>query len=70
MTSPTIPIEIAFLEDYGLDRATLSRAAEIAARLRVSPEEALLNEGMVSEERFIAPWRIACRCATTSASRP
>ena len=47
-----IPIEIAFLEDYGVDRRTLRQACEIAERHGVSPEAALLDEGMIGEEQF------------------
>ncbi len=47
-----IPIEIAFLEDYGVDRRTLRQAGEIAERHGVSPEAALLDEGMIGEEQF------------------
>jgi hypothetical protein len=47
-----IPIEIAFLEDYGVPRATLIEAREIARRCGVSADAALLGEGLISEEGF------------------
>jgi cellulose synthase/poly-beta-1,6-N-acetylglucosamine synthase-like glycosyltransferase len=49
---PDIPIEIAFLEDYGLPRAALIHASETARRCGVTAEAALLGEGWISEERF------------------
>src|SRR5277367_4934186 len=47
-----IPIEIAFLEHYGVDRALLSRATEAAERSGVGADAALLGEGLVSDEHF------------------
>jgi hypothetical protein len=49
---PRPPREIAFLADYGASEDALVRAAEIAAEIGVSPDAALLGEGLVSEEFF------------------
>ncbi|MGO9744474.1 MAG: glycosyltransferase [Roseiarcus sp.] len=47
-----LPGEIAFLESYGVEPRLLAKAADIADYQRVSPEQALLDEGFVSEKRF------------------
>ena len=49
---PEIPIEIAFLEYYGVGRPLLSRATEAAERSGVDADAALLGEGLVSDEHF------------------
>ena len=46
------PREIAFLQRYGAPAATLTRAGEIARDLGVSPDVALLCEGLAQEETF------------------
>jgi len=46
------PPEIAFLERHGIARELLLRAGELARRLNVSPEAALLAEDGVSERFF------------------
>ena len=51
-SAPEIPIEIAFLEDYGVPRGTLIEASEVAKREGVSADSALLGEGWVSQEGF------------------
>ena len=56
---PEIPIEIAFLEHFGVSRELLGRATEAAERCGVGADAALLGEGMISEERFcraLAEW--------------
>ena len=47
-----IPIEIAFLEYYGVGRPLLSQATEAAERSGVGADAALLGEGLVSDEHF------------------
>src|SRR3984885_4438948 len=47
-----IPIEIAFLEYYGVGRPLLSRATETAERCGVGADAALLGEGLISDEHF------------------
>jgi len=52
-TSPrSIPIEIAFLLDHGAPAQTLEFAAATARRQGVCADEALLAEGLVSEDVF------------------
>jgi hypothetical protein len=51
-TPAEFPIEIAFLEQYGVGRDLLRRATETAKRCGVDADAALLGEGLVSEERF------------------
>ena len=51
-TLPEIPIEIAFLENFGVGRALLSRATEAAERCGVGADAALLGEGWVTDEHF------------------
>jgi len=51
-TPAEIPIEIAFLEQYGVGRALLTWATEAAERCGVGAEAALLGEGLVSDEHF------------------
>jgi glycosyltransferase XagB len=51
-TPMEIPIEIAFLEYYGVGRPLLSRATEAAERSGVGADAALLGEGLVSDEHF------------------
>jgi hypothetical protein len=48
----TPPREIAFLADYGAPVTTLIRAGEIAEEHRVSPDWALLGEGLAQEDFF------------------
>ena len=48
------PFEIAFLENYGVKHEILELAAELAERQGVSPEAALLGEGLVPERLFYA----------------
>lgn len=48
----SIPLEIAFLARYGVPRETLAAAAATAIRCGVSPEQALLGEGAIAEDRF------------------
>jgi hypothetical protein len=47
-----IPVEIAFLEDYGVPREALHYAAGLARRQGVSADAVLLAEGVVAEEIF------------------
>jgi hypothetical protein len=47
---PGPPREIAFLADYGAPAEVLLRAGEIAEALGVSPDAALLGEGLAQEE--------------------
>jgi hypothetical protein len=51
-TPAEFPIEIAFLEQYGVGRDLLSRATEAAMRCGVDADDALLGEGLVSDEHF------------------
>src|ERR1700677_39912 len=51
-TPAEFPIEIAFLEQYGVGRDLLRRATEAAKRCGVDADAALLGEGLVSDERF------------------
>src|ERR1700684_4143861 len=51
-TPAEFPIEIAFLEPYGVGRDLLRRATEAAKRCGVDADAALLGEGLVSDERF------------------
>ena len=51
-TAAEFPIEIAFLEPYGVGRDLLRRATEAARRCGVDADAALLGEGLVSDERF------------------
>jgi hypothetical protein len=51
-TPAKFPIEIAFLEPYGVGRDLLRRATEAAMRCGVDADAALLGEGLVSDERF------------------
>ncbi len=46
------PREIAFLERHGIDRDKLLLAGEIAERLGVSADAALLEQGWISEKTF------------------
>ena len=48
----TPPREIAFLAAYGAPLEALARAGEIAAAIGVSPDMALLGEGLAQEEFF------------------
>jgi len=53
------PREIAFLAAYGAPIASLLRAGEIAREIGVSPDMALLGEGLAQEEFFyraLADW--------------
>ena len=47
-----LPAEIAFLEDRLADHATLQRAARLAASWRVSPEQVLIDTGMVEPTAY------------------
>ncbi|MBV9077739.1 MAG: hypothetical protein JO048_09660, partial [Methylobacteriaceae bacterium] len=47
-----LPPEIAFLRDRGVAEETLRRAARVARRCRVGAEEALIREGLLSEDAF------------------
>src|ERR1700676_4281395 len=51
-TPAEFPIEIAFLEQYGVGRDLLRRATEAAKRCGVDADAALLGEGLVSDEHF------------------
>ena len=48
----TIPVEIAFLANYGVPQEALQYAAAMARRQGVCADEALLAEGIVSEDVF------------------
>jgi len=52
IASRPIPVEIAFLADYGVPMEVLHYAVDIARWQGVSPDAALLAEGLVSEEVF------------------
>jgi glycosyltransferase XagB len=49
---PGIPLELAFLERYGVARDRLAAAVRSAERYRTGVDAALLGEGAVSEEHF------------------
>jgi glycosyltransferase XagB len=51
-TSRAIPQEIAFLAAYGVPRELLQYAADLARRQGVSPDAALLAEGLMEEQNF------------------
>ena len=73
---PRPPREIAFLAEYGASADILVRAGEIAAEIGVSPDAALLGEGLVSEEFFYqaladrvgAPYHVGRVALDTTAS--
>jgi cellulose synthase/poly-beta-1,6-N-acetylglucosamine synthase-like glycosyltransferase len=75
-TSLAPPREIAFLAAFGAPAEALARAAEIAETLGVTPDMALLGEGMVQEEFFYraladwlgAPYHIGAAPLDTTAS--
>lgn len=48
----SLPAEIAFLADAGVPTTLLHYAVQLARRQGVSPDEALLGEGLVEEEVF------------------
>ena len=47
-----LPPEISFLEGRHADRGTLVRAASMARRWRVSPEQALLDTGLITQTTY------------------
>ncbi len=51
-TARALPLEIAFLQDYGVPRQALDYAATLARRQGVCADAALLAEGLVTEEVF------------------
>ena len=53
VSSPSrLPLEIAFLLDFGVPRIVLQQGARLARRHGVFADEALLAEGLVDEEVF------------------